>query len=359
MTRTPRTKSFAGAAVALLLTSAALTACSPSDKSSGSSSGSDSADVKATTLSLVSYSVPKAAYDVAQVDFAKTAAGKGVSFETSYGASGDQSRAVESGKEADYVNFSLEPDVTRLVKAGIVAEDWNKGATKGIVSKSVVVLVVRKGNPKNITGWDDIVKPGIEIVTPNPGSSGSAKWNILAAWAHATTTGSDDDGKAFISKLFANAVTLAASGREATTAFSGGTGDVLLSYENEAIFARQSGEDFDYVIPDITLQIENPAAVTKTANAKAQDFLDYLLSDAGQKAFVSKGFRPAVDSVEVGEVEGANDPKDPFPAPKDKLVTIAELGGWSDVNKKFFATKEKDGADGIITTIQNASGKGN
>jgi len=348
--RTPRT------ALALLLAAATLTACGPSDNTDDAAdSGSDT---PTSTISLVGFAVPKAANDAIQEAWGATDAGKGVKFETSYGASGDQSRAVEAGKKADYVHFSLEGDVTRLVKAGLVAEDWNSGPTKGIVSDSVVVLVVRKGNPKNIEGWDDIVKDGVGIVTPNPGSSGSARWNILAAWAHATEDGGGDEaGTAFLTKFFANAVTLAGSGREATTAFQGGTGDVLISYENEAIFARQSGEDFEYIVPDTTLLIENPAAVTKDANPKAKEFLDYVLSEDGQKLFASKGFRP-VEDVEIGEVEGANDPEDPFPTPEN-LVTIADLGGWSDINKKFFATKDKDGTDGLITVIQNASGKGN
>lgn len=345
--RTPR------AVLAFLLTAAALTACGPSDNSSDDTGSAG----ESSTISLVGFAVPKAANDAIQEAWAETEAGKNVTFETSYGASGDQSRAVEAGKAADYVHFSLEGDVTRLVKAGLVAEDWNAGPTKGIVSDSVVVLVVRKGNPKNIQGWDDIVKPGVGIVTPNPGSSGSARWNILAAWAHATQNGGDPEGTAFLEKFFENAVTLAGSGREATTAFQGGTGDVLISYENEAIFARQSGEDFEYIIPDTTLLIENPAAVTKDANPKAADFLEFALSEEGQKLFASKGFRPVID-VEVGEVEGANDPSDPFPTPKN-LVTIADLGGWSEINKKFFATQDKDGTDGLITVIQNESGKGN
>ena len=335
-----------GVAVAAALALGALTGCG-----GGSDDGS--------TISLVGFAVPKVANDAAQAGWSATPEGKGITFETSYGASGDQSRAVEAGKEADYVHFSLEADVTRLVKAGLVAEDWNAGPTKGIVSDSVVVLVVRQGNPKNIEGWDDIVKPGVGIITPNPGSSGSARWNVLAGWAHATANGTEDDGKQFLTKFFDNAVALPGSGREATSAFQAGTGDVLISYENEAIFARQSGEDIEYIIPDVTLLIENPAALTIDANPNAQRFLDYVLSPEGQQAFISKGFRPVIDNVEITEVEGANDPSDPFPAPSERLVTIADLGGWSDLNKKFFATKDKDGEDGLITTIQNESGKGN
>src|SRR3954466_8401356 len=165
-------------------------------------------------LSLVAFSVAQAPYDVLQKDFAATDAGKGVSWKSSYGASGDQSRAVESGAAADYVHFSLEGDVTRLVDAGLVAKDWDQGPTKGIVSRSVVVFVVRKGNPKHITTWDDLVKPGVGIVSPNPGSSGSAKWNILAAYGQVLAQGGTKaEAKTYLTKFFQNVVTLPASGR--------------------------------------------------------------------------------------------------------------------------------------------------
>jgi sulfate transport system substrate-binding protein len=330
-------------------------ACSKDDTGTAGASGSSTP----VTLSNVIFSVPKPGYDAAEAAWTKTSAGKNVTFESSYGASGDQSRAVESGKQADYVGFSLESDMTRLVKAGKVADDWNAGPTKGIVSSSLVVLVVRKGNPKHIEDWDDIVKPGVGIVSPNPGSSGSARWNLLAGWVNVTQNGGTEaQAKDYITKFFQHAVALPGSGRDATTAFASGTGDVLISYENEAIFARQSGQDFDYVIPPTTLRIDNPGAVTVGSNPKAKAFLDYVISKDGQKLFAQKGFRPVVDGVHV-EVPGANDPRDPYPAPRKQLVTIADLGGWSVAGKKFFGTVEKDGADGIITTIQNRSGKGN
>jgi sulfate transport system substrate-binding protein len=321
----------------------------------GDDSGGDAAKsggATPTKLALVSYSVPKAAHDAAQKAFAKTAAGEGVTFTNSYGASGDQSRAVASGLKADLVHFSLESDVTRLVDAGLVAPDWNAGAHKGIISDSVVVIVVRKGNPKHITGWDDLVKDGVGIVTPNPGSSGSARWNILAAWGHVTSQGGTEaEAQAFLKKLFQNTVALPGSGRDATTAFQGGTGDVLLSYENEAILARQNGADFDYVIPDETLLIENPGAVTVDANPKAKDYLDYVVSKAGQTEFAKVGFRPIVDGVDV-DVKGANDPSDPFPAVKKLLTITDDFGGWSTAAKKFF-----DPDTGLITKIQQETGK--
>jgi sulfate/thiosulfate-binding protein len=341
----PRTRLLAVIAIGAIV--ALLAACAPS-----SSSGSDD---DSTPLSLVGFAVPKAGNNAAQAAFAKTDEGQGTSWKESYGASGDQSRAVAGGLKADYVHFSLTPDVTRLVEEGLVAKDWAAGPNKGIVTDSVVVLVVREGNPKNIKGWDDLAKDGVGIVTPNPGSSGSARWNILAAWQHIIADGgSEDDAKKYLAKVFENVKALPGSGRDATTAFQGGTGDVLISYENEAILARQNGEKIDYVVPDDTLKIENPAAVTKDADPKAKAFLDFVLSKEGQQQYVAKGFRPleSVKGVDVGTVKGANDPSDPFPTPK-KLFTIAgDLDGWEAVNAKFFDEK-----DGIITKLIAESGK--
>jgi len=211
----------------------------------------------------------------------------------------------------------------------------------------VVVFVVRKGNPKNIQTWDDLVKDGVSVVTPNPASSGSAKWNILAAFGQA---GDEAAGKAYLAKLFKNTVALPDSARNATTLFQGGTGDVLLSYENEAIIAKQNGADFDYVVPDTTLLIENPGAVTVDASAPAKSFLDFIVSKAGQEIYAEFGFRPLVDGVDV-DVEGANDPADPFPAPAKLLTITDDFGGWGEANSKFF-----DEDTGIVTEILKASG---
>src|SRR5688500_12772250 len=334
-----------GIALLLAATTILTAACGGGDGGGGGAAGTD--------LSLVGFAVPKAGHDLAQAAFGKTAAGEGVSWTTSYGASDDQSRAVVSGLDADVAHFSLEGDVTRLVDEGLVADDWNAGEHEGIITDSVVVLVVRKGNPKGIQGWDDIVEDGVEIVTPNPGSSGSARWNILAAWGHVIANGgTEDEAKAFVTKFFENAVALPGSGRDATTAFTGGTGDVLISYENEAILARQNGEDFDYIIPEETLLIENPAAVTVDADPKAQAYLDFVLSTAGQKEFATVGFRPVIDGVDPGEVEGANDPSDPFPTIAELLTIADDFGGWSAASEKFFEEET-----GIITLIQQETGK--
>jgi sulfate/thiosulfate-binding protein len=308
-------------------------------------------DGAGTTLHLVGYAVPKEANNAIQEKFAETPEGKDVTWEESYGPSGDQSRAVVNGLKADYVNFSLEGDVTRLVKAGLVDENWNSGPTKGIVSDSTVVIVVQKGNPLGIKDWSDLTKPGVKIVTPNPASSGSARWNILAAYQQVIANGGTEaDAKAYLTKFFNHVAALPGSGRDATNAFLNGSANVLISYENEAILARQSGEDFDYILPDATLKIENPGAVLNNANPKAKTYLDFVLSPAGQEEFVEKGFRPVVANTPIGEVTGANNPVKPFPVPP-KLFTISDLGGWDAVNAKFFDE------GGLVPEIQKATGR--
>ncbi|MDN5854710.1 MAG: sulfate ABC transporter substrate-binding protein [Actinomycetia bacterium] len=331
-------KTSVAAAVASALT-LGLSAC-------GGASGAGDGD----SLSIVGYSVPEVANKAIAAEWAKTDDGEGVSLETSYGASGDQSRAVESGLDADYVHFSLETDVTRLVDAGLVAKDWKDDEFGGSVSRSVVAFVVRKGNPKNIQGWDDLVKPGVEVITPNPGSSGSARWNILGAWGHVIAKGgTEEEAKEFVTKLIENTIALPGSGRDATTSFNSGNGDVLISYENEAILARQNGEEFDYVVPDDTLRIDNPGAVLEDASPKAEDWIEFVQSKQGQKQFAKYGYRPLVDVGDI-EVEGANDPKNPFPEPK-KLLTIDDFGGWDKAAAKFF-----DEQEGIIPAILAETG---
>jgi sulfate/thiosulfate-binding protein len=327
----------------------ALTACT----SAGGSSSKD-------TLSVVAFSVMESANEGVYKAFQDTDAGKDADFAPSYGASGDQSRAVVDGKEADYVHFSLETDVTRLVDEGLVAEDWKEQTpTNGIATSSVVVFVVRKGNPLGIDSWDDLAQEDVEIVTPNPGSSGAARWNILAAWAHIVGNGgSEKEAQQFVSQLLANTPALPASGREATSAFVEGDQDVLLSYENEAILAKQNGEDIDYIVPTDTLLIENPAAVTVDAKDGAKDFLEFVTSAEAQALYAGFGFRPVegVEGVELPEVEGANDPADPFPAPAQLFTIDGDFGGWSEAADKFFADGEDGEPLGIIPQLIEESG---
>lgn len=325
----------------LIATTAVLAACSggASDVAGGGKGAGADAE---TNLNLVAYAVPEPGWSAIIPAFAATPEGKGVGVTTSYGASGDQSRAVVDGKPADLVNFSVEPDVTRLVKAGKVASDWDAGVTKGIPFGSVVTLVVRKGNPKNIRDWDDLLRADVEVVTPSPLSSGSAKWNLLAPYAVKSDGGANPQaGLDFVSRLVSDHVkTRPGSGREATDVFLQGTGDVLLSYENEAIHVERQGKPVEHVNPPQTFKIENPVAVvTTTAHLdKATALKNYLFTPEAQKLWAQAGFRPVDPAVAAEFVAD-------FPAPQ-KLWTIADLGGWGPVDAALF-----DKENGTITTI--------
>ena len=319
-------------------------------------SGDSSAD-SGNTVDVVGYSVLEQANENVINAFNDTDAGKDVTIKGAYGASGDQSRAVAAGLDADEVHLSLEPDITRLVDAGIVAKDWKDNDTQGICTQSVVVFVVQKGNPKGIEDWSDLVKPGVGIVTPNPASSGSAKWNLLAAYGSVIADGGDEAAaKDYMTKFFGNVAALPDSGRDATTAFTGGTGDVLLSYENEAILARQSGTDFDYIVPDTTLRIDNPCALTTDASDSAKDFMDFQKSAEGQKLYAETGYRPLVDVGDV-TVDGANDPANAFPEPQTLLTIDDDFGGWDVANDKYFGDGTDGAPMGILTQIQDEAGQ--
>lgn len=329
------------AAVAVGVSASILAACG------GSGDSGDS-------VAIVGFAVPEAGNTAVAEAFNETDEGEGVTFSSSYGPSGDQSRSVADGQQADFVHFSIDPDVTRLVDTDLVAEDWNSGADNGHLTTSVAVIVVRAGNPKNIQTWEDLLADDVSIVTPNPGSSGAARWNILGAWqSYVESTGTEEGAEEAIETFLGNVASFPASGRNATTSFLDGTGDVLISYENEAILARQSGEDFEYIVPDNTLLIENPAAVTVDASQAAQDFLAFALTPAAQGIYAQYGFRPiatVADEVEVGTVDGANDPSNPFPE-IGTLYTIEDtFGGWTATVDKFFDD------DGIITTLISQSG---
>jgi sulfate transport system substrate-binding protein len=279
------------------------------------------------TVNLVAYSTPKPAYTVLAADFAKTSAGSGVTVTPSFGPSGTQATAVVDGLGADVVNFSLEPDMAKLVKAGLVSSSWDKTATKGMVTDSIVSFVVRPGNPKHITTWADLVKPGVQVVTPNVFSSGSAKWNLMAAYGAEIKQGkSPAQAQAYLSQLLHNAVAQPSSASAALQTFLSGQGDVLLDYEDDALYAKKQGEAVQVVTPPQTILIQNPIAVTKTAGPAAKAFVAYLLSPAGQKVWGQEGYRPVLPSVAA---------QFNFPKPQT-LFTIDQLGGWTSINTKFF-----------------------
>ena len=318
-------------ALALLATALGLAACSSSSSSSSSSSH----------LTLVAYSTPQGAYEKLIPAFTATAEGKGVGFSQSFGPSGEQSRSVANGLHADVVNFSLEPDVTRLVKAGLVSADWNKNATHGFVTNSVAVIIVRKGNPKHITGWSDLVKPGVGVLTPNPFTSGSARWNIMAAYGAQIHEGKTPaQAQAYLEQLFHNVVSQDSSARNALQTFLAGRGDALIDYEDEAIADQKKGAPIEYVIPTRTILIQNPLAVVGS-NASATKFVNYLLSPAGQRIWASEGYRPVIPGIAApGQ----------FPTPAG-LFTIESLGGWTAVDKQFFEPET-----GIVTKIEQSLG---
>jgi sulfate transport system substrate-binding protein len=319
-----------------------------SDSTASANSGSGSSGSGSSVqLNLVAYSTPKKAYDALTSAFEQTSAGKGVSFAQSFGASGAQSRAVASGQPADVVAFSTEPDMSRLVKAGMVSKSWDSNPYKGIVTDSVVVLVVRKGNPKHITGWNDLIKPGIDVITPNPSTSGSARWNILAAYGAQLKEGKTPaQALAFVRTLLTKNVSVQdASGSAARETFVGGKGDVLLSYESEAISAVKAGDPVQYIVPPQTILIQTPIAVTSNSShaTQANAFVNWLWSTQAQTIWAKKGYRPVVASV-------AKQFASKFPTPK-QLFTIDFLGGWKQVKKEFF-----DPASGSITKIEQAAG---
>ncbi len=303
----------------------------------------DSASGDTVELSLVSYSTPQTAYQELITAFQRTESGKNIKFKQSYGASGDQSRAVASGLTADVVAFALEPDITRLVDKGLVDQTWASGPTKGMVTHSVVVIGTRSGNPKSLKTWEDLTKPGIEVITPNPFTSGRARWNVLAAYGATSANGAEDAaGQSYLKNLFNQVPVQDDSARKSLQTFTQGKGDAFLSYENEAIFAKKNNQPIDYVIPDKTILIENPIAVTSKSKhpTEAKAFVDFLQSPAAQKIYAAQGYRPVIDNVPGVE----------FPQPSG-LFTIAELGGWAAATEKFF-----DPEKGVLVGIESDLG---
>ncbi len=229
------------------------------------------------------------------------------------------------------MNFSLAPDVERLVKAGLVSPSWNQNATHGFVTNSVAVIIVRKGNPKHITGWSDLVKAGVQVLTPNPFTSGGARWNVMAAYGAQLKEGKTPaQAEAYLTALFHNVVSQDSSARNSLQTFLAGRGDALIDYEDEAISDQKKGAEIEYVIPKDTILIQNPVAVVGSgANATAAKFVDYMLSPAGQAIWAAKGYRPVISGV-----PGASQ----FPTPPG-LFTIDSIGGWKTGEQAVLRTR--------------------
>lgn len=301
-----------------------------------------------TNISLVGYSTPKAVMGKIIQAWQQTPDGKDASFSQSYGASTDQARAVANGLKADIVFLSTGDDVNLLVDAGLVDSKWNRQAYNGIGADTVVVFAVRNGNPKHIKGWNDLIRPGIQVLTPNPFSSGSAKWNILAAYGAQRRLGkTDKQATAYVQQLFKHVVSQDTSGRNATNTFLSGKGDVLITYESEALNARLNGQDIQYVIPRQSMLIELPIAVLKNSSNKdlANKFIQYVKAPAAQDLFAQYGFRPVNPTV-------AKKYASKFPArPGIFKVDDKIIGGWRHADDVWF-----DPNKGRMVAIERAIG---
>jgi sulfate transport system substrate-binding protein len=352
--RTTRRRSVtAGLTAALtLLVALIVTGCGGGSSSTSSGNAASGAETSGGSsggakLSVVGYSTPESVYaDALEPAFEKTAQGEGVSFSNSFGASGDQSRAVAAGQPASVVHFSTGSDMERLVEEGeLVAKDWNENRYKGIATDSLVVILVEKGNPLGISSFKDLEEnEDAEVITPNPFSSGSARWNIMAVYGSAIEEGaSEEEALAAVKTVLEKTTAQPGSGRDAFSAFSQGEGNVLLTYENEAIKAENEGEDVEYVIPPYTMEIETPIAVTTEApEPQAEDFLEWTWSDEGQELWAENGYRPVNPKLV--------DPKQ-FPEPSRGSFDIAKFGGWAKVKDQFF-----DEEEGSVAKIEQELG---
>lgn len=320
--------------IALLLALATLVATS-----------SAAARSNGTSLSVVGYSIPTIVFPKLQAAYGATAAGKGVSFTNSFAASEVQSKAVAAGLPADVVNFSIATDVDRLVRANLVDKSWAENRYNGFVSTSVVVFVLRNGNPKHIRTWDDLVEPGVDVVFPNPFSSGGARWDVMAAYGAQKRAGKTHrQAVAYLQQLFRHNVSQDTSARNALNTFLAGKGDVLLTYESDAKNAQAQGKAVYYAIPKATLQIETPVAAVKGGNAaEAQRFVDWLYTPAAQTIWAENGFRPVDRNVLRTYAKQ-------FP-PRPQLFKIGYVGGWDRVNAQFF-----DPTNGIVAKIEQSLG---
>ena len=335
-------RSLALGLVSLVLT-LSIAACggntsSPSGGTSSSSSSSSSKDIE---LTLVGYAVPKAAHDAVIPKFVeqwkKDHGGQKITFKQSYGGSGTQTRAVIDGLEADVVHLAIGADMNKLVKAGLIKEDWTtRTPNNGIVGETVAAIITREGNPKGIKTFADLGRDGIKWVTANPKTSGGARWNYYALWNYAKKTGGDDAAaNEFVTKAFKNVVVLAKDGRESTDAFAKqGQGDALVNYENEVILAKQKGEKLDFVVPEINISIDTPVAVVdknveKHGNKEAAEaFVKFLFTPEAQREFAKVGFRPLGDVAKEPEIAKQF-------SPVKQLAKISEYGGWKDAQKVF------------------------
>jgi sulfate/thiosulfate transport system substrate-binding protein len=316
----------------------------------GCASSAAEARQTGTTVKLVAYSTPKPVMQKLISRFGHQPAGQGVSFTQSYGPSGSQAKAIAAGQPADIAFLSTGLDVETIVDAGLVSKSWTKTAHGGIAANSVVAFVVRPGNPKHIHAWKDLTKPGVQVVTPNPFSSGSAKWNVLAAYGQARKAGMSD-GKAvkFVTKIFKNVVAQDPSGSTAANTFFNGKGDVLVTYESEAYAAFAAGKQGKLIVPRPTMLIQLPMVALKSAPAAAKAFIKYAHAPKQQKIFAANGYRPVVKSVlKSSDLKSW---KKKYNTGSTFKITDKLFGGWLKVNHVWF-----DPVKGKMVKIEQAVG---
>lgn len=312
---------------------------------SASAQGNDEADGtgKEVKLTLAAYTTPREAYSEIIPLFQahwKEKTGETVTFEESYQGSGAQSRAVVEGFEADIVALSLEADVIRIEDAGLITHDWRSKPFGGIVSTSVVAFAVREGNSKNIQDWADLAQPGLEILTPNPKTSGGAMWNVLALYGaakrgHVEGIAAGDEGaQDFLLSVLQNVTVMDKGARESITNFEKGIGDVAITYENEVLVGQKAGINYELVLPTSTIRIDNPVAVVDAYVDKhgtrevAEAFVDFLFTKEAQEVFARHGLRSPDE--EVAKTTAATYP------PIEDLFTIDDFGGWKEATPAFF-----------------------
>jgi sulfate transport system substrate-binding protein len=332
--------------ISLLLIAILITGCSGGQSTETVSSGDE------VKLTLGAYTTPREAYaeiiPLFQADW-KEKTGQTVTFEESYQGSGAQSRAVVEGFEADIVALSLEADINRIEKAGLITHDWRTEPFGGMVSTSVVAFAVREGNPKNINDWADLVQPDLEILTPNPKTSGGAMWNVLALYGAAQRghvegfTADDAGAQDFLLGVLHNVSVMDKAARESITTFEKGIGDVAITYENEVLVGQQAGINYELVLPTSTIRIDNPVAIVDAHVDKhgtrevAEAFVDFLFTKEAQEIFAKHGLRSPDPEVAEATV-------DQYP-PIEDLFTIDEFGGWNEATPAFF------GDEGIFYEI--------
>jgi sulfate/thiosulfate-binding protein len=325
--------------LSFLLVALIATACGGGASENANQSPSKG-DIK---LTLGAYTTPREAYGEIIPLFQKywkDKTGQMVTFEESYQGSGAQSRAIVEGFEADVAALSLEADITRIEKAGLITHDWRSEPHGGMVSTSVVAFAVRQGNPKNIKDWADLTQADLQILTPNPKTSGGAMWNILALYGAAKRGkvqgyAADDAGaQKFLLDVLKNVTVMDKGARESITNFEKGVGDVAITYENEVLVGKQVGQNYELVIPTSTIRIDNPVAVVDTYVDKhgtrevAQAFVDFLFTKQAQEVFAKYGLRSPDE--EVAKTTVASYP------PVPDLFTIDDFGGWKEATPTFF-----------------------